>query len=183
MVLKPERRNAPAPPPPPIFAAASAPEGLVASRVFDALERVARGQPVRLTVVVSPAAPREEVEQALHRHPLWRVEERAPWVHDVELPNVHFPDLMEGRRILKRIDLGGRIFGVRVPSPEDRAIMRIALELPLASEQRRLLRGMGLLITREGAGDVSGEALGRSLAAFVATDWLGPVEVRRVALA
>lgn len=182
MVVKPERRSRD-PVPPPLYPPTRELNGLVTPRVIDALDRVPRGQPVRLTLVVTPIASKEDIEAALYGRPLWRVEERAPWVFDVALPNTKFVELMESRRLLKKVDLGGRIFGVRVPGADDRAVVRIALELPLSSEQRRNLRAMGLLITREGAGDVSGEAMGRALAAFAATDWLGPVEVRRVALA
>jgi hypothetical protein len=177
-----DRRRNTAALPPPLYAPPQELDGLLTARVLEALQRLQRGQPVRLTVVAAAGAVRDEVQAALHAHPLWRVEERAPLIYDVELPNTKFEVLMQSAKLFRKVDLGGRIFGVRVPGPEDRAVVRIALELPLTAQERRDLRGMGLLITREGEGDVSGETLGRSLAAFVAADWLGPVEVRRVAL-
>ena len=183
MPIKPERRRGAPPPPPPVFVPRQEYNGLIVSRVLEALDRVPRGQPVRLTVVFGPQVRRQEIDFVLLGHPLWRVEERAPQIFDVELPNTKFDELMESYKLLRKVDLGGRIYGVKVPSPDDRAILRIALELPLLGSQRRDLQLNGMKITREGEGDVSGEALGKTLAYFVSADWLGPVEVRRVAVA
>lgn len=156
--------------------------GIVSPRVIDVLERVPRGLPLRLTLVVAAPARRDDLDRTLFSHPLWRVEERAPQVFDLEIPNTDFEGLLERWPLFRKVDLGGRVFGVRVPAAEDRAVVRIALEEPLTPDQRRELMRIGLRITREGQFEVSGEAPGRALHAFVMIDWLGPVEVRRVAL-
>lgn len=159
-----------------------APQGIFTQRLVFQLDRVPRGQPVRMTLVARTSTPRGAVMD-LFANPVCRAEERAPHVYDGRLPNTLMDELAAHAGLFRRIDLSGLVFGLQVPSPEAIAHVVIALEEPLTGEQRAELKNRGVMIRREGFGTVSGETRGAALADLALVDWVGPIQVKRVVLA
>lgn len=159
----------------------SAPQGIFTERLVFQCDRVPRGQPVRMTLIARSNTPVEAVRD-LFDHPLRRLEERAPHVYDGRLPNDELEDLLDAAQLFRRIDLSGLIFGLQVPRRDAHCQIVIALEEPLTREQRLELRGRGVVIRREGFGNVSGETTGEALAELALMDWVGPVQVKRVTM-
>lgn len=125
--------------------------------------------------------PREVL--SIFKNPVFRVEERAPNVYDARMPNDRLDGLVEKSALFRRIDLSGIVFGLPVPSADSQAQLVVALYEPLSGEQRTELRNTGMLIRREGFGNVSGEAAGSSLAELALLEWIGPIQIKRVSMA
>jgi hypothetical protein len=158
-----------------------APQGIFTERLIFQLDRVPRGQPVRMSLIARTSTPRDAV-LAIFKNPICAVEERAPFVYDGRMPNTQVDALADRAGLFRRIDLSGLVFGLAVLHPDATAHIVIALEEPLTQAQRVELKNRGVTLRREGFGVVSGEARGGVLADLCLTGWIGPVQVKRVVM-
>jgi hypothetical protein len=93
---------------------------IVAPGLASELARLAPGAPVRITAIAARGA--EAAAERLLLGPVrWHVERRAPGVYDVRLPARDVDILAAETDTFSRLDLGGRLFGAPLASPEARA--------------------------------------------------------------